>query len=217
MTPLKPLALAFLAVLVLGACATPGDPGSEPVTAPGGAPGVVASADHLATGAPAATGHVTGQGTVLQAGAAPPQFCLGGVMESYPPQCSGPEIVDWDWDQADQWETASGVTWGAYVLTGTWDGSVFTRTAAPIPLSLYDAMPFEDPLEGRQGTTDEQQLERIQQDIVTGHQGYVLMSGAERGFATVTVVYDDGSFQTRINDEYGPGVVVVLSALRPAG
>ncbi|MFJ6002269.1 hypothetical protein [Arthrobacter sp. NPDC092385] len=216
MTPLKPLALASivsLAVLVLGACATPGDPGSEPVPEPG----VVGSADPLATGAPAATGEVIGQGTVLQAGTAPPQFCLGGVMESYPPQCSGPGIVNWDWEQADQWETASGVTWGAYALTGTWDGRDFTRTGAPIPLSLYDAMPFEDPLAGRQGTTDEQELERIQQDIVAGHDGYVLTAGAERGFATVTVVYDDGSFQARMDGEYGAGVVVVLSALRPTG
>src|SRR5262245_9982995 len=25
-------------------------------------------------------------------------LCLGGVLESLPPQCSGPEIVGWDWD-----------------------------------------------------------------------------------------------------------------------
>lgn len=216
MTRLKPLVLAFLTVSVLGACATPGDPGREPFAAPSGAP-AVEPADTPATGAPAATGELIGQGTVLQSGAAPPQFCLSAVLESYPPQCSGPEIANWNWEQADQWETASGVTWGAYALTGTWNGSVFTRTGAPIPLSLYDAMPFEDPLAGRQGAAGEQELERIRQEILAAHQGYALAAGVERGFATVTVVYDDGSFQARMDGEYGTGVVVVLSALRPAG
>ncbi|WP_104167679.1 hypothetical protein [Arthrobacter sp. SX1312] len=156
-----------------------------------------------------------GQGTVLQAGDALPGFCLGGVRESYPPQCTGPDIVGWDWDLAPQAETASGVTWGTYAVTGTWDGTVFTPTMTPIPLSLYDAMPFEDPLAGRQGSTALQELDRIRQAVYIGFGDYPVSAGVESGFVVVTVVYDDGSFQALMDAEYGPDVVVVLSALRP--
>ncbi|MBG6226258.1 hypothetical protein IWX63_002845 [Arthrobacter sp. CAN_A2] len=110
---------------------------------------------------------------------------------------------------------ASGVTWGTYAVTGTWDGATFTPTMAPIPLSLYDAMPFEDPLAGRQGSTPAQELERILQDVFFGFGDYPVSAGVESGFVAVTVVYDDGSFQSLMNAEYGPDVVVVLSALRP--
>ena len=38
------------------------------------------------------------------------------VMESYPPQCNGEFLTDWDWDAVSHQE-ASGVRWGEYVLT----------------------------------------------------------------------------------------------------
>jgi hypothetical protein len=87
----------------------------------------------------------------------------------------------------------------------------------PIPLSLYDAMPFDDPLAGRQGTTAPHELERIQREVSSGREGYVLTAGTERGFVVVTVVYDDGTFQALMDAEYGADVVVVLSALRAYG
>lgn len=206
-------ALTTFTALLLAACATPGDPagtGGDGF----GAPDPAALADHLT---PAADGEVIGQGTVLQGGDAPPAFCLGGVMESYPPQCSGPPIMNWDWDLAGGSESASGVTWGAYAVTGTWDGATFTRTGVPIPLSLYDAMPFDDPLAGRQGLTAPHELERIQQEVFSGRKGHVLTAGTDRGFVVVTVVYDDGTFQARMDAEYSADVVVVLSALRAYG
>ncbi|MHA7284355.1 hypothetical protein [Arthrobacter sp. TMS2-4] len=116
---------------------------------------------------------------------------------------------------AQQRETASGVTWGTYAVTGTWDGIAFTPTTVPIPLSLYDAMPFEDPLANRQGSGNPQELERILQDIFVGFGDYPVSGSVDRGFAVVTVVYDDGSFQALMDARYGPDVVVVLSALRP--
>ena len=164
---------------------------------------------------PAAEGEVMGQGTVLQMGESLPRFCLGGVQESYPPQCTGPELVGWEWDLAHHKETASDVTWGTYAITGTWDGTFFTPTMVPIPLALYDALPFEDPLAGRQGSTAPQELERILQDVFSGFGDYPVSAGVESGFVAITVVYDDGSFQALMDAEYGPNVVVVLSALRP--
>jgi hypothetical protein len=210
------LGVVALAAVFLSACATPGAPPGQPSAAD---PGATGPADAPLTAAPAARGAVIGQGTVLQVADAPPQFCLGGVMESYPPQCSGPPIENWDWSLAPQSESASGVTWGAYAVTGTWDGAVFTRTGEPIPLSLYDALPVEDPrlAEGRQGPASPDELERIQQEIL-GTGGLPVLGGdLHDGYLTVTVVYDDGSVQTRMDAEYGADVVVVLSALRPPG
>jgi hypothetical protein len=205
-----------LTAVLLTACASPGNPGDA--AGQSGTSGAVEPPAVAATGAPAADGELLGQGTVLQIGDGPPQFCLGGVMESYPPQCAGPRIDDWDWALAGQSETASGVTWGAYAVTGTWDGTVFTRTGEPIPLSLYDAPPFEDPrlAEAGRGPASRQELERIQQEIFSGAGKDLLLSGGPGdGYLAVTVVYDDGSLQARMDAEYGAGVVVVLSALRP--
>lgn len=138
------------------------------------------------------------------------------MLESYPPQCSGPPIENWDWSLAPQSESASGVTWGAYAVTGTWNGAVFTRTGEPIPLSLYDALPFEDPrlAEGRRGPASPDELERIRQEILGAGGESALGGELHDGYLTVTVVYDDGSVQTRMDAEYGADVVVVLSALR---
>lgn len=215
-----------LAAVLLSGCGADGGAGAVvggPATSPGATTGPSDPADPSTSPVPApaafapppADGPVAGQGTVLQIGDAPPQLCLGGVAESYPPQCSGPEVAGWDWGLAQQAETASGVTWGAYAVTGTWDGSVFTRTGIPVPLSLYDALPFEDPLAGRQGTTDQQELDRILTEVYAGHEGYAVTAGVDRGFVSLMVVYDDGSFQARMDAEYGSDVVVVQSALRP--
>lgn len=62
-----------------------------------------------------------------------PQLCLGGVAESLPPQCDGPDIVGWDWADVDDEETAGGTTWGEYSVVGTWDGERLTVTERPGP------------------------------------------------------------------------------------
>ena len=67
-----------------------------------------------------------GSVTVLESPEHGPQLC-GGVMDSYPPQCGGPDIVGWDWDAVDA-ETANGTTWGEYHVVGTWSDGTFTLT-----------------------------------------------------------------------------------------
>lgn len=62
-----------------------------------------------------------------------PQLCLGGVLESYPPQCGGPDVVGFDWADVDDEESARGTTWGNYALTGTWDDDALTLTEPPAP------------------------------------------------------------------------------------
>ena len=204
-----PRALMLLAapVLVLAACATPADPGTSG-DVPGG-PGDL--------GPIAAPGEVVGTGTVLQKGGGDAQFCLGAIAESYPPQCSGPVIVGWEWPDDGMFESANGVTWGTYALTGTWDGVEFTPTQPPIPLALYDTIrpepdPREDPANA--GDNSEELLSRVQDELSAWTDVAVLMSYPENGYLWATVLYDDGSIQAYLDDVYGPDVVVVQSALR---
>ncbi|MFI6480065.1 hypothetical protein ACIBH1_19175 [Nonomuraea sp. NPDC050663] len=64
--------------------------------------------------------------TVLESPAHGPQLC-SFVAESYPPQCSGPDVVGWDWSKVRH-ESANGTRWGSYRVVGTWDGSRLTLT-----------------------------------------------------------------------------------------
>ena len=158
--------------------------------------------DDVATpdGVIAAPGQVIGQGTVIQTGDTPPQFCLGPVMESYPPQCSGPEIVGWDWDAVEGDETAGDVTFGAYAIWGTWDGTVFTATES-VMLALYDPMPIVDPLLDPEnaGDTPEAELTRIQDELTESSPFPILSSGQMNGYLFVDVIYDDGSIQAWVD------------------
>lgn len=75
--------------------------------------------------------------TVLESPDHGPQLCLGGVAESYPPQCGGPDIVGWDWAAVEGEESANGTTWGMFHLVGTYVDDVFTLTEpaqAPSPV-----------------------------------------------------------------------------------
>ncbi len=146
-TPLLTIALAVSAV-ALAACSTEGDmravdpagagtvTGSEtPAPDPGVAP----------TPVPDGEVRTSGLVTVIDAGTGP-QLCLGAVAESYPPQCGGPAVADFDFGEVGA-EKAAGVTWGSYALMGTFDGTTFTVTNS-IPAALYDtvAPPEEQPL-----------------------------------------------------------------------
>lgn len=191
------LPLLAAAALVLAGCATPAPdpgPGSDPTTPV----------------------DVVGQGTVLQVGDAGPQFCLGGVMESYPPQCSGPELIGWDWALYEGSETASDVTWGAYAVWGAWDGTALTVDSA-VMLALYDPMPFVDPLldPDNAGTTSAADLQAIQDRIHDDAPVEVLTSWPENGYLFVTVVFDDGAVQEWADATYGADAVAVRSALVP--
>jgi hypothetical protein len=114
---------------------------------PASGSGAAADGSSGAVPQPVPDGEVSTSGlvTVIDAGNGP-ELCLGAVAESYPPQCGGPALADFDWGDVGS-EEASGVRWGSYALTGTFDGSTFTVTDA-IPAALYDTMaaPEEEPL-----------------------------------------------------------------------
>jgi hypothetical protein len=134
-------AAAVLSVLgALAACST-----EEGMRAVDDAASGDSASDAPASGAPTPVpdGEVRTSGlvTVLDNGQGP-QLCLGAVAESYPPQCGGPAVADFDWGDVGS-EEAAGVTWGQYALTGTYDGTTFTVTDA-IPAALYDTMAEPD-------------------------------------------------------------------------
>ncbi len=113
----------------------------------------VATDDDGDTTTPTAAVYTT-TATVLEGPDHGPQLCLAGVAESYPPQCSGPDIVGWDWSSLEA-ESASGTTWGDFTVVGTWDGDTFTLTEAPTD-AVYDdtattddlATPCDEPADG---------------------------------------------------------------------
>jgi hypothetical protein len=210
MTRLRRASLIFpllAAAAMLAGCAAgpanPASPGSDDAAAPDG---VIA-----------APGQVVGQGMVIQTGDTPPQFCLGPVMESYPPQCSGPEIVGWDWDAVEGHETAGDVTFGTYAIWGTWDGTVFTATES-VMLALYDPMPVVDPLLDPEnaGDTSEAELTRIQDELSDSAPFPILSSGQMNGYLFVDVIYDDGSIQAWVDQEFLPDTVAIRGALKDA-
>lgn len=200
-------AFAAAGLFTLTACAGDAVPGAEvPRTLP----------PYIAFPQPApTTDELVGQGTVLQQGDAEPQLCLGPIMESYPPQCSGPTILGWDWTQAQYSETASTVTWGTYAVFGTWDGTAFTQTQPPIPLSLYSPIGSPDPRQDPQnpGASDNATLQTIQDGL---NQPQILTAMPLNGYLWLTVLYDDGIIQSFVDEQYGEGVVIVQSALRRA-
>src|SRR6478609_5643921 len=139
-------AAAVLTVLGATACSTEAEMRAvDPAS--GSESGAAADASSGGVPQPVPDGEVRTSGlvTVIDEGDGP-EMCLGAVAESYPPQCGGPALADFDWGDAGS-EEASGVRWGSYALTGTFDGSTFTVTDA-IPAALYDTMaaPEEEPL-----------------------------------------------------------------------
>jgi len=184
-----------------------------------------ASADRASTAPPTALGAITPvppedevatTGTVLDA-AGEVQLCLGPIAESYPPQCTGIPLKDWTWDGVEGAESSGDVTWGAYAVRGTYDGTSFTVTQPPILLALYDPIRPEDPTSGEPGAGDEATLTAIQEELPDRLGDAYLNSHPQDGWLWVDVVWDDGSWQDAANAEYGDDTVIIRSAMTPTG
>lgn len=67
--------------------------------------------------------------TVLESNGRP-MLCLGVVLGSLPPQCGDVPLVGWDWSRVDGEEMTGGVTWGAFHVVGSFDGTTLTVTDA---------------------------------------------------------------------------------------
>ncbi len=146
------------------------------------------------------------------------ELCLGAVAESYPPQCAGVPMTGWTWDGVEGAERSGEVSWGAYAVTGRYDGETFTLTGQPMLLALYDPMAPEDPTGGGTGDTAEPRLIEIQDQLpeLLGDDGAsYLGSFPDRGYLWVDMVWDDGTLQDAADEDFGDDVVVIRSALRP--
>ncbi|MGI5190096.1 hypothetical protein ACQEVI_18290 [Promicromonospora sp. CA-289599] len=206
------LGTGLAGALLLSACAAqdgPADGGTPPDDTPTAA----------APPAPAASGQVTTVDTVLQEGDGPPELCLGMILESHPPQCSGLEIAGWDWDAVEA-ESALDTTWGTYQVKGSWDGATFrvtAATAAPAERPTSPEDPRLDPdnagaIGPKMSEPEALELQNEVHDHLGGLSGWI-----DNGYVWVTVAYDDGSIQRYADDRYGADMVVVRSVLRDIG
>lgn len=201
--------LILIGLLTVSACvAAPASPAPTSSDAPAG------HGSHLPAPPDAA---VIATGTVMDVDGAV-ELCLGPIAESYPPQCSGIPMSGWTWDGVDGSEQVDRVRWGAYAVTGQYDGTIFAVTETPVLLALYDSLPHdEQPVAGSK-TTDE--LTRIQGDIASlfaSAPGTLLGSVPIDGVLVVDVVWDDGTLQQAADERYGADAVVIRPALREVG
>lgn len=197
------LALVAASVLLISGCAS----GSE------GAPAGTPDAQLGAVWPAPPEGDVIAQGTVMDVGG-DVELCLGAIMESYPPQCSGVPITNWTWDGVEGFESSGDVTWGSYAVQGTYDGESFTVTEAPIMLALYDPMMIEDPTGGKPGEGEESELLAIQEELPDRLGEGLLGSGPQDGRLWVDIVWDDGTWQDAADAEFGENTVLIRSAMR---
>ena len=203
--------LAAIALLTLAAC------GSGDEVAVDHGPGDGTAHVPMPTSIPPAEGPVRTRDLVTVMDTGRPELCLGPVAESYPPQCGGPPLVGWSWQaQHGAFDREGDVRWGQFAVTGTFDGTTFTVTDV-IPAALYDAAPTTPPKVPTPSVElGEDELVEIAETLgrdLPGAQG----AYAADGHVFVDVTYDDGSLQDWADEEVGDHVVVVTSALVPAG
>lgn len=162
-------------------------------------------------------GDIIGEGTVLQTEGSPALLCLGAVTRSYPPQCSGPQITNWDWQAVEGYQAADDVTWGSYAVQGRWDGTSLTVTVPPVQLALYDRVATPDPFANpaNAGDSDQATLDRVSAELQADAAVPPATVVAENGYLFVTVLHDDGSLQRYVDDTYGDRIVIIRSTLRP--
>ena len=66
-------------------------------------------------------------------------LCNGPVRESAPPQCEGPVIANWDWDEVWGAHGEAGAQFGDFCLEGKAFGDEFELTSRPRPVGTCDA------------------------------------------------------------------------------
>jgi hypothetical protein len=118
----------------------PGDAGSAPKPA-------VVTPTVMPTQIPVPSGPVSTRsaGFVLGKVGEPAELCLGGVAESLPPQCGGPILDGFDFDDyPGDFEEASNVRWGEFKVTGTFDGKRIEVTKA-VPARELEKPAGSDP------------------------------------------------------------------------
>lgn len=165
---------------------------------------------------PEVTHELTASATVLgHEDGTPPVLCLGLVLESFPPLCSGPTVVGWDWSHLVDAQKASGSIWGTYDVTGTWDGTALTLTSLPKPTE-HESPGIADIEDGGAAATPAATAAIEHYRSESQADTDILGVAEAGGSAIVTVVFDDGAMQDDADALFGEGVVVIDSALKPS-
>lgn len=86
------------------------------------------------TAVPAASGPVTtSQAVIVSDDGSGARLCFGGASFGSPPTCDDADVPGWDWTEHDGYSESEGVRWGAFLLTGSFDGDSFTPTEVQPP------------------------------------------------------------------------------------
>ncbi|MCH1882739.1 hypothetical protein [Agrococcus sp. ARC_14] len=198
-------------VLAVAGCASPAADQTAPDTpVPTGA-AVQAQLAELPT--PDLDSAVLAVSTVLEQSSGD-LLCVGPVAESAPPQCSGLELLGWDWDAIEHQET-DGVRWAQGIaIEGVYqfEPQSFFATGEPMSAAAITLPAIEIPA----GELDEPTIEAVQADLATIERVDILGARGQEGIVVLDVIWDDGRLQEAVNAVYGDGVVFVLSALRPS-
>lgn len=165
--------------------------------------------------------------TILQEGDGEPELCLGGVAESYPPQCGGLAVIGLDWDDVADAETASGTTWGTAWVVGTYDAEAgtFTLTRAPsadppegveVPAPEDHEFPplCDDPYRGGDESFDPSSDEGFAaqtalQETAAGLDGYISLYVSDGSSEFNVLVVDDAEAAHQTLREVWPGWLCV--------
>jgi len=126
---------ALTVLLLSGVLVGCGNQGSTPSDAPqaaGSAPSSpVGTPTALPTAIPPADGLVSTviPVTVLAKPGKPAEACVGGTLDSLPPQCGGPVLEGFSWDEhPGDYEERGGIRWGEFVVIGHFDGTTIQVT-----------------------------------------------------------------------------------------
>ena len=153
--------------------------------------------------------------TVLQESARP-ELCVGLVRTSLPPQCGGPPIVNWDWDDVDWEESANGVIWGDYEVVGRYDGKRFAVVDVEPDEGKYRVEPEPAPPEPERGYSH-RELRSIQlegAEILDRFGAEMVTSSVVDDHVEYGVVIATDEMRDAFAQEYGKGAVVLVPAMR---
>lgn len=152
--------------------------------------------------------------TVLEDAEHGPQLC-GGVRTSLPPQCGGPDIVGWDWKSVRH-ESVRGVTWGQYMMTGTWDGERFTLTEPATPGSFDGAAQPRPPNWTTDLSIDELLgIQRRLHDEFPFPLMYASHVDEERRIVIANTFRETPDLRSAVDAAFGERVVYLNSMLQP--